>query len=176
MKYVALLRAINVGGNALIKMADLKKAFDEEGYTNILTYIQSGNVIFESESTNSKKIEDNLEKALSKRFQYSSKVVVLSEIQFRQVLADIPKRWQKEQDLRCYIAFVKTPALPKDVLREATLTEGIDFLDEGKKVVYMTTLMRGLMNSGFKKLIGKNIYKEMTMRNYSTRQKILQLL
>ena len=49
MKYVAFLRAINVGGHAIIKMTDLKKMFEFAGLENVQTYIQSGNVIFESE-------------------------------------------------------------------------------------------------------------------------------
>ena len=50
MKYVAFLRAINVGGHAIIKMTDLKKMFESAGMENVQTYIQSGNVIFETEA------------------------------------------------------------------------------------------------------------------------------
>lgn len=66
MKYVAFLRAINVGGHAIIKMADLKKMFESARLGNVQTYIQSGNVIFESEAdsdTLAKQIERQLEKA-----------------------------------------------------------------------------------------------------------------
>jgi uncharacterized protein (DUF1697 family) len=48
MKYVALLRGINVGGNTLIKMADLKLAVEKAGFTNVITYIASGNLIVET--------------------------------------------------------------------------------------------------------------------------------
>jgi uncharacterized protein (DUF1697 family) len=66
MKYVAFLRAINVGGHAIIKMADLKKMFESAGLENVQTYIQSGNVIFESDrevESLTKQIEHQLEKA-----------------------------------------------------------------------------------------------------------------
>ena len=67
MKYVAFLRAINVGGHAIIKMTDLKKMFESAGQENVQTYIQSGNVIFESNEKEveslAKRIEHQLEKA-----------------------------------------------------------------------------------------------------------------
>ena len=66
MKYVVFLRAINVGGHAIIKMTDLKKMFESAGLANVQTYIQSGNVIFESvedEEPLTKQIERQLEKA-----------------------------------------------------------------------------------------------------------------
>jgi uncharacterized protein (DUF1697 family) len=48
MKYISILRGINVSGHKKIKMADLKKLYEEQGFENIITYIQSGNVIFEA--------------------------------------------------------------------------------------------------------------------------------
>ena len=66
IKYIAFLRAINVGGQAVIKMEDLKRIFESFGFVNVQTYIQSGNVIFDAkESVNlESKIEAGLEKAL----------------------------------------------------------------------------------------------------------------
>ena len=63
-KYVAFLRAINVGGNAIIKMADLKQMFESAGLENVQTYIQSGNVIFESEEENIDALEKRIESQL----------------------------------------------------------------------------------------------------------------
>lgn len=175
MKYVALLRGINVGGNAIIKMADLKAAFEKGGYKNVITYIQSGNVIFESEK-DSKKISKDLEEMLTRTFGYSAKVVVVSHDQINKVLENVPDEWKKEQDLRCYIAFAREPVTSNDVLKEIKLTEGVDFVKIEKGVLYMSTVMSGLTKSGFARLIGKKIYKEITMRNYNTSQKILKLM
>ena len=67
-KYVAFLRAINVGGHRIIKMSDLKETFQSLGLENVETFIQSGNVIFDSKTSSpaslEKKIEGQLEKAL----------------------------------------------------------------------------------------------------------------
>lgn len=69
-KYVAFLRAINVGGNAVIKMEDLRKMFESFGVDNVATYIQSGNVIFESEEKDASTLEARIESQLEKSLGY----------------------------------------------------------------------------------------------------------
>lgn len=72
-KYIAFLRAINVGGTSIIKMSDLKKMFESFGLENVQTYIQTGNVIFESKerepSVLEEQIERQLEQAWGKKIQ-----------------------------------------------------------------------------------------------------------
>lgn len=176
MKYVALLRGINVGGNSLIKMADLKAAFEKSGFTNVRTYINSGNVIFETNENDIQKITHKLETDLSKIFNLKLRIVILSYQQLENVLADIPAAWKKGHDLRCYIAFMKDPITPTDVIKEVQLKEGVDEIKAGKKVLYMSTKLEGLTKSGLTKLITKKIYKELTMRNLNTSQKLLDLM
>ena len=65
-KYIAFLRAINVGGTSLIKMTELKKMFESFGLQNVQTYIQSGNVIFESNEDDAAALEDEIERQLEK--------------------------------------------------------------------------------------------------------------
>ncbi len=67
-KYIAFLRAINVGGNSIIKMADLKQMFESFGLENVQTYIQSGNVIFESDEKDASVLEGRIERQLEKAF------------------------------------------------------------------------------------------------------------
>ena len=76
MKYVALLRGINVGGKTLIKMADLKAAIEDAGFSEVTTLIASGNVIFSSSERNQAKIEDTLEKIIHARFKLPVRVMV----------------------------------------------------------------------------------------------------
>jgi len=72
-RYIAFLRAINVGGTTIIKMSDLKRLFESFGLENVETYIQTGNVIFESDenkpSVLEEQIEQQLEEAFGKRIQ-----------------------------------------------------------------------------------------------------------
>ncbi len=176
MKYVALLRGINVGGNSIIKMVDLKAAFEKAGFKNVATFIQSGNVVFESTSGNAGSITKKLENSLSKRFKLNLRLIVRSHDQLKNILKKVPKTWIKGEDLRRYIAFIKETVTTKDVLKEVELNEGIDFVHPGQGVVYMSTKMSGLTKSRFTKLAAKKIYKDITIRNYNTTQKILALM
>ncbi len=76
--YVALLRGINVGGSNLIRMAALKACFEAEGFGDVATYIQSGNVLFTAGRANQQALTGQIEKALSRSFAYQSRVVVRS--------------------------------------------------------------------------------------------------
>ncbi len=174
MKYVALLRGINVGGNMMIKMVELKKAFEFCGFTNVITYINSGNVIFGSEKSG-KIIRTILEAELSKTFHSNLRLVIRSEKELKRVLEDIPSEW-KDNDLRKYVAFIREPVTPKDVRKEVETNEGIDFVKEGKQVLYMSTKLSGITKSKFTKLAGKKVYQDITIRNYNTVQKIMGMM
>jgi uncharacterized protein (DUF1697 family) len=87
--YIALLRGINVGGKNMIKMADLKQAFEAIGLLKVKTYIQSGNVLFESEEkeeTLHKKIESKVEEA----FGFPVAVILRTAEEIKQVVDNCP--------------------------------------------------------------------------------------
>jgi uncharacterized protein (DUF1697 family) len=172
-KYISFLRGINVGGKNIIKMTTLKEVVEKCGFRNVSTFIQSGNVIFEAEG-NIKKITNRLETVISKAFNYQSRIVLVSHDQLRRVLSEVPNKWKNHDDLRCYIAFIKEPVTAEAVLAEVKLKEGIDSAKVGKGVLYMSTLLSGVKKSGFTNLIGKKVYKYITIRNYNTAQKILE--
>jgi uncharacterized protein (DUF1697 family) len=176
MKYVALLRGINVGGKNIIKMAVLKEAFEKSGFKNVSTYIQSGNVIFESIENNSDNISQNLEISLTKYLKVNLRIIVVPQDDLKKVVAEVPADWGKRKDLRCYIAFVKNKISAKDVLSEIKLKEGVDFVKVGSTVLYMTTLLSGLTKSGFTKLVGTKIYKDITIRNFNTVKSLLEIM
>jgi len=75
-KFVALLRGINVSGQKKIKMSDLKILFEDLSFTNVETYIQSGNVLFNSSTINKKIIRDKIEKGIVGKFNYQVQVIV----------------------------------------------------------------------------------------------------
>ena len=173
MKYVALLRGVNVGGKSMVKMTEIKKVLEKEEFSKVSTYINSGNILFESEKKNSE-LTKEIEKILKDNF-FEIGTVVLSDDDLKDVLQQVPQSW-KQDDVRKYIGFLKDSIRAEDVIQVAELKEGIDFIDKGPHVVYMTTKMEGLTKSSFPKLISKPIYKQITIRNVNTAQKLLTLL
>jgi len=176
MKYVALVRGINVGGKNLIRMGDLKECLERNGYESVATYIQSGNVIFESGTRDTAKLTRALEAALAASFDCQPAVVLRSHNQLETVVAEVPPEWKKRRDLRCYVAFLRQPLTARQALGKMAPREGVDSVAAGKGVVYMTTLVSRLKQSGFTKLVGTDIYRDITIRNYTTCQKILALM
>ena len=90
MRYVALLRGINVGGRNKVPMADLREVVTSLGHTGVSTYIQSGNVLFSTADTDNAKLAAALESAIEDRFGIWSSVVVLTRDELAQVLAANP--------------------------------------------------------------------------------------
>jgi uncharacterized protein (DUF1697 family) len=86
----ALLRGINVGGNNVIRMADLKEGFEAMGFDEVRTYIQSGNVIFRATESDLAKLAGRIEKALGARFHYDSRIVVRSHEQLDRIVRKAP--------------------------------------------------------------------------------------
>lgn len=173
---MALLRGINVGGNSLIKMDDLKKEFENAGFQNVKTYIQSGNVIFESGIADAGKIARKIEDFLAKNYHIETRSLVLTSGELRTIVDEAPAAWKNRDGLRCYVSFLLDGVKPPDVIKEIKLKEGVDSVTGGKGVVYMTTLLSGITKSGFTKLIAKPVYKKITMRNFKTVQKMLELV
>ena len=75
-QYIALLRGINVSGQKKIKMADLKMLFENLGYQDITTYIQSGNVIFRTDSSSITELKKNIENAIHNQYNFEVAVLV----------------------------------------------------------------------------------------------------
>src|SRR6476661_3634382 len=94
--FVALLRGVNVGGNNIISMRELKEGFEGIGFTQVATYINSGNVIFTSKETDARKLEMKIERMLSKDFQLESKVVVRSLAEMTQLVESLPSSWNDD--------------------------------------------------------------------------------
>ena len=114
-KYVALLRAINVGGNAVIKMADLTKRVESLGLTDVSTYIQTGNVIFTSGESDSKVLEALLEKGIRDKFKYDVKVFVLTLSQLKKAAANNPFDPQSLAEKQiCHVMFLSENLEPME--------------------------------------------------------------
>ncbi|HEX7042604.1 MAG TPA: DUF1697 domain-containing protein [Patescibacteria group bacterium] len=174
MKYVALLRGINVGGKNKVKMSLLKSAFETCGFENVTTFINSGNIIFMSKEE-SIKLKIKIEELLSEKF-FPIKVIILSEDTLGKIIENVPKLWNEDSSLRCYIAFISKPLKVDNVISEIQPNPGVDEVNSGEECIYLSTILSGITKSGFSKLSTKKIYKEITIRNFTTIKKLQQLM
>jgi uncharacterized protein (DUF1697 family) len=170
MKYVAFLRAINVGGNAIIKMADLKQMFESVGLENVQTYIQSGNVIFES-AEDAASLEKLLERQLENAARYPIRLFVRTMQAVQSIARNAP--FTAKEDEAVYVAFLDQKL---DKKRQQVLlslkSEADDFAIKGREIF---NLRRDREKSVFSNnFLEKQLKVSATTRNLTTIQKIVE--
>ena len=176
-KYVALLRGINVGGKNLIKMADLKACFEDQGFENVATYIASGNVFFDSGERSVAKLTQQIEKTLSKRFDYTATVVIRSRSQMRSVVEKAPKGYGSQPSRYLSdVVFLMPPLRPAAILKSLPTREGVDQAYAGPGVIYLERLKSRATQSRLNRVASLPTYKGMTLRSWSTTVKLFELM
>jgi uncharacterized protein (DUF1697 family) len=174
LRYVALLRGINVGGNAVIKMADLSACIADLGYCDVRTYIASGNVLFQS-TARPAVLETEIERALGQRFSLANRVVVRSGREIARIVDAIPAPWIGAAELRVTVGFLLRGTTARSAALLVRPREGIDELVRASGALIWATRMDALTRSGIR-LIGTPLYNEMTLRNLNTTLKLAELL
>ena len=174
--YVALLRGINVGGKNIVRMADLRAAFEDAGYEAVSTYIQSGNVLFESDEPRAS-LERHIETMLESAFGLSLVVVVRSHRQLRNVVDRAPDGFGEAPDTyHSDVIFLKAPLSSSQALRAVDLRDGVDQAWPGAGVLYFSRLSERLTQSRMSRIVGTPQYQRMTIRNWNTTTRLLSLL
>ena len=177
IQYLALLRGINVGGNNIIKMTNLKACFEDIGFTEVGTYIQSGNVLFKSAEKDKLKLTRKIEKALSERFSYKSRIVAVTHKELKKVIEGAPKGFGKDLDTyRCDVIFLKEPLTAREAMKNVRVKEGVDHAYSGRNVLYFSRLVSKASQSYLTKIIALPMYQNMTIRNWNTTTKLLALM
>jgi len=175
-RYVALLRGINVGGRNPVSMADLREAFDAEGYNAVSTYIQSGNVLFESDSRRDS-LENDVEAMLQRRLGSPLVVVVRSHRQLRSVVDKAPSGFGEAPDTyHSDVIFLKGPLSARQAMKVVELREGVDQAWTGSGVLYFARVSARRTQSRMSRIVGTPEYQQMTIRSWTTTTKLLGLL
>ena len=117
MKYIGLLRGINVGGNRKVEMKKLKTLFERLGFDNISTYLNSGNIIFES-SEGQNELKNKIENALKNEFGFEIPILIKTKYQMQEIANAIPKHWLNNEEYRTDVAYL-FPEIDSDkILKE----------------------------------------------------------
>ena len=176
MRYVALLRGINVGGKTLVRMADLKSCVAAVGLDDVSTYIASGNVLFETAVRDAAKLELRIEHAIEQHFRLPVKVVVLDRPGYSRIVDAIPRSWPGDGSLRANVAFVHRSADARQIVRELRPDAAVEEVKAVDGAILWATKRDALNRSVMRKLIGGAAYRELTVRNLNTTLKLQELL
>ena len=174
MRYVALLRGINVGGKSRVEMSRLKKVFEALGCEHVTTYINSGNVLF-SDMRNAQVLCEVVEQAIEKEFGFFVPVVLRSATDIAALCAFIPVTWTNDTVQRTDVMFLWDEVDSPDILSKVAHKPDIEnVLYVPGALVWNIGRENVTKGSGIK-LIKTELYKHMTVRNINTVRK-LQIL
>lgn len=173
MTFFSFIRGINVGGNNIVKMAQLKEALLKRGLKEVQTYIQSGNVI--STGSSASQVSKSLEDCLKQDFKITTQVVSFSAKTWEKILSEAPPFWGNNPEWRHNMLILLDPKDLKEVLQGIGNTKpDIEKIVAGKGVLYMSVLKTAITRSNLNKLPSLPIYKLLTIRNSNTSKKLFE--
>ena len=177
IKYVAFLRAINVGGRNLIKMEDLRGVFTRAGFKNVKTYINSGNVIFDAAETNTDSLARKIEKVLHKAFGHDVSVALQTMTELEDILRRNPfKKIKPDADVVIFVAFLSAEPRTKPRLPIISATENLEVLAIKDRAVFILCHPKKNGSFGFpNNFLEKELGVSATTRNWTTVRKTIDL-
>lgn len=176
--YVVLLRGVNVGGKNPVPMADLRKCLEEQGFSNVSTYIASGNIILNSDK-HADDVKAQIEGVLPENFNLSEgfiKVLVLTYKEFQAVIDNKPKGFGEQPEKYHSDAIFLMGIDVAQAMPAFSPREGVDQVWAGNGVIYSQRLSSQRTKSRLNKIMETPFYKSMTIRNWNTTTKLLELL
>ncbi|MCK9253493.1 MAG: DUF1697 domain-containing protein [Clostridiales bacterium] len=176
MIFVALLRGINVGGNNKIAMKDLKVTFEQAGFARVVTYINSGNVVFSDSGRSPADLAAHLEAAILNAHGFPVTVLIRRFADFEILVRALPESWHNDDRQKCDVLFLG------DAIDAPGLVEKLDSKPDIDVVLYVPGAViwsvdrDKVTRSGLLKLVGTKLYRQMTIRNVNTVRKLYALM
>ncbi len=170
-QYAAFLRGINVGGRALIKMADLRRAFEKLEFGNVRSFLASGNIIFEAEQKDKRILSKTIESELKKILGKDINVMLRSREELRRIQSSEPFKGIKiTPSIRLYVTFLSEKAKLRTITIPYTLPEeGLRILHAAPREVFsVINLSKGNGTPDLMSLLEKEFGAGITTRNWNT--------
>ncbi len=176
MKYVALLRGINVGGNNKVAMPKLKQCFEGIGFCNVLTYINSGNVIFEADQTNKADLVQQCEAAIEDCFSFHVICAVITAVELQKALDRAPTWWDKDSSAKNNALFVIAPASTDEIMKEVGEAKPeYEKVAAREPIIFWTAPLKTFSRTRYSNIVKTKAYKSVTIRNANTIKKLADL-
>ena len=167
MKYIALLRGINVGGKRKVEMKRLRTFFESLGYTNVVTYLNSGNVIFESD-IKQETLQKEIPKKLEKEFGFEIQTLVKNEKEIKSIAKAIPKEWKNDAEQKTDVAYLFPEIDSKKTIDALPVKKEFIDMRYVKGAILWNVKRKEYNKSHLNKIISLKQYQLMTVRNVNT--------
>jgi uncharacterized protein (DUF1697 family) len=174
VKCVALLRGINVGNGARVPMKTLKALFEGLGLSDVVTYLNSGNVVFDSALSAShltQLIEDELERA----FGESIPTLVMRSAEVIAIAESIPSEWGSNDGEQTYVAYLFSDVDKPSLVSELPIKRQFMSIFYAPGAIVWNIKRENYNRSQITKIVGHSSYARMTTRNVNTARKLAAL-
>ena len=177
MKYIALLRGINISGKNKIVMSELKKEFDNLGYQEITTYLNSGNVIFETDLEDKNAIKNNIQLMIKDKFNFDIPTYIITSQELKELLNHSPEWWGKDdKEIYDNIIFIIPPTTYSEVFNTIGCPNEYEKIQEHKNNIFWSFDLKNYRKSNWwSKTASTDISDKITIRTANTMRKILEI-
>ena len=175
-QYICLLRGINVGGQKSMQMSDLRDCFEKWGFQDILTYIQSGNILFRANESSKTALKAIIEAGIKKEYGFDVETFVTTGSAISKMIAGSPYRERSlRSDEKIYFTLLSSIPEKENVRKLIEFSEGDDQITLAKDVVY-ALIRKGYNKTKFSNNFLEKILKvKATTRNLETMKKLASL-
>ena len=175
-RYIAFLRGVNISGKNKVQMAELKKGFEEIGFAEVKTYLNSGNVIFSSEEDDIGRFTNRIETMIKRQFGLDIPVFVISKEALEDILCNAPDWWGNEnKETYDNLILIMPPATIADVFTEiGEPKEELEKIKDYKEAVFWSFSRKDYQKTNWwPKTASANISSRLTIRTVNTVRKIV---
>lgn len=175
--FIALIRGINVSGQRMIKMADLKALFESLGFASVQTYIQSGNLVFQVENLSENELNKLIQSAILKQFGFEVEVQVFSESTWKQIIVNNPFVMQGGvEEAHLYVSLLANKPSQENVEKLASLYFPEEFIQLRDQSVYLYVPQgygKAKLNNNF---LESKLKVSATTRNWKTMLALVNMI
>ncbi len=175
-RYIAFLRGINISGKNKIPMAELKKGFEELGFGEVKTYLNSGNAAFSAEDSDTGHLADQIQEMIKNRFSLDIPVFVIWKEDLEDILHHAPDWWGNDnREIYDNLIFMMPPAEFNEVFHEiGEPREGLERIHNYKNVIFWSYSLKDYRKTNWwSKTASARISDKLTIRTANTIRKIV---
>lgn len=178
MKYIVLLRGVNISGKNKVSMPKLKQLLEENNYQNVSTYLNSGNIIIESNINNKELIIENISKIIEFNFNIKIPIYIMTVPELEDILNNSPSWWgTTNKEIYDNLIFIIPPTTYEEVYNTiGSPKEDIDQIEEYHNTIFWSFVLKDYRKSTWWiKTASTSITNKITIRTANTMKKLLQL-
>ena len=159
----------------MVSMANLKRCFEQLGFSDVKTYINSGNVVFNTEQGDAEVLATRIQTALDQVFEPGIRVLVKSYEALQRLASAIPADWANDSTAKCDVLFLWPEIDTPDLLSTLPIDPDLEDVRHIPGAVLWHIDRSQVATSRMARLTGSKIYRQMTVRNVNTVRRLLEL-